>query len=144
MHSRLEACSVVNSGSIILIEDYGKKLYISNPQKEEYRIIKVDGCVIKRGKRADFVVSRRGIGDVVIEFRGRDFNRACEQIRMTIEFWNKHSLREGRLSAVIVSCRCPSMDTVVQKKRKEMQSRFSINLKVMTSKKTTTFEAAVR
>ena len=81
-------CVTVDRSTRVKVEERGKKAVIYNKLSEKIYIIKVDGCVCQNETAADFVISKHGVGDVIVELKGKD----VEQVRKDI----KENLKQKR------------------------------------------------
>jgi hypothetical protein len=57
----------------------------------------------KDQKVADYIVSKPGLVDVIVELKGSDIMAAVEQIVATITVWRKNERYSGKIGALIVS-----------------------------------------
>jgi hypothetical protein len=101
----------------------GRSAVLLNLGKTQVRRIRMDRCLAPAGaKAADFVVSMPKIVDVIVELKGKDVDRAVEQIESTFAFWREHTEHaSGQLiSAWIVCAQYPR----ASQKFKRSQARF--------------------
>lgn len=113
----IKKCIEIQSGSRVRVADKGSKdAKFDNPERKDFRIISVDGCAIKDGLRADFVVEFPDGRPVIVELKGSKVEHALKQISATAEI----GIRDGWLSkpigALIAASRIPpAANTTVQR-----------------------------
>ena len=117
--ARGEGCTQSVRCTKISVKEKGKSATIVNNARETYRKTQVDGCLLEHETAADWVVSKKGVGDVIIELKGVDIVRANEQILRTAEHLKKEGIAEGLMAGLIVGRRYPKFDTKVQKAQRE-------------------------
>lgn len=135
------ACRQSVAHSLVKVEDHGKSVIFSNSSHEEFFKTKVDDCLVKDEISADYVVSRIGIGDLIIEFKGRDVEHALDQIMATAGLVRQCEKPRGPLAGLVVCRQYPSFDTRVQKFIKRFATAYGGPVKIFTHKKTVDFPA---
>lgn len=118
--------------SRVKVEENGKKAVIINKERETYLVAKVDGCLITNRVASDWVVSRTNIGDVVVELKGCDVDRAAVQVKETIRYWASSTMFNGAIGALIVCARYPRVDTKIQRVKAEVARSFKAPVHVVT------------
>lgn len=118
-------CRETVSHSKVKVEEKGKSAVFLNPAREKFVRTRVDGCVVKQSTSADFVVTQKGVGSVIVELKGTDVAHAALQIEATAKSIDGcASIDEVRPVAGLVVCaRYPRFDTQVQ----AIQKRFAAN-----------------
>jgi len=111
----------------IAIKDSGNTQTFRAKNKNRYILIclKIDGCVIKDGKKADFLlcVQKKDINDVyIIELKGKKLKNAIEQIIETIKFFNFQNVN---LKARIVLNKVPGGYDSEEKKLIKLLKQYS-------------------
>jgi len=116
--------------SLPKVEENGRKAIFDNTQREEVKIIRVDGGLIQDNRqRADYIVSKPGLVDVIVELKGRDVNHAIEQIYATIPVWRAHPPFSPQLGALAVCSRVPATSADLQvKKAKARKAGFVLTI----------------
>lgn len=85
-------------------------------------------------KVADYIVSKPGVVDVIVELKGTNLMAAIEQIEATIPVWHLHEKCSGKIGALVVSSKGGSHPKVVAKfliKQEQFKKR-GIKLKHVT------------
>jgi hypothetical protein len=105
----VEECIEICNAQSVFVEDRGIRATFLNPRRERIRKISYDGCYCKEDnvKQADFIVSKIGIIDIIVELKGSDTNLkggrgADKQIEYTLEAWKQNANRSSRIAALII------------------------------------------
>lgn len=125
--------------SNILVQERGRKANFKNSARHSHHKVKVDGCLIKEGLRSDWIVTKVGVGSVVVELKGKDIDHACKQVMATISHANCQPWLEEKRGILIVCSRYPSFDTSVAKAKVNARKR-GIRLSVVCDKSDNEFE----
>lgn len=116
----------------IRFEERGRKAIFLNSNEDRFFRVRVDGCVITQALAADWVLSKRDLGEVIIELKGRNVEHGIKQIRATAEFWTTRRLRSGAISGLLVCSQFPRADTSVQRAKQEFSRQFRGPLHVVS------------
>lgn len=121
--------------SSIKVEQHGKSAVFENPNRDEYFVTTTDGGILGNQRVADYVVSRVGIGDLIVELKGKDVDTACKQIEATISLVNactsqtrKGKSKRGPIAGLIVCTRVPKLDTKAQSLRNRFAKQYRSRL----------------
>lgn len=77
--------------------------------------MRVDGCLIADGSlRADFIISKPGVVDVIVELKGKDILHARDQIAATLAFWKTHPPFSDKIAGLIICSRSPMASSDLQ------------------------------
>lgn len=127
------ACVEETSVSKIKLEECGRKVVFLNPANDAHHVTRVDGCVIKSGSRADWIVSRAGVGHVIVELKGTDVGHAIQQIEATAAFCTAKSLIDGPVGALIMCRQVPKAMSSLQAATHRLRKKFGVALRVSSS-----------
>lgn len=127
----LNNCSNASRSSKIKVEEKGKKATFLNGQREEMIRTKIDGCLIKNSIACDWAVSKKGVGDVVIELKGVDVSHATEQILTTAKWWQTGGRSNGAIAGLIVCTQFPRFSTKIQKAKDRLRKELRAPLHVV-------------
>jgi hypothetical protein len=123
--SQIDNCTQLLTHSKVKVEQRGRKAVFKNTAGAAFRKIHCDGCLIKAGLSADWIVVRDGVGHLVIELKGKDVEHAMKQVHATAAVW-LHQLRNGeRFAGLIVANQFPKVNTVVQRQQSIFRKCFS-------------------
>jgi len=92
--------------------------------------IKVDGCVVAEGTRADYVIED-GRRAVVVELKGRDVEKAVKQVFATALQWTTELGRCDEIAGLIVSARYPKTSSKIQIRQNEFRKKYLTPLHVV-------------
>jgi hypothetical protein len=97
------------------IEERGRKAIFLNPKRDEVKIVRVDGCLVTdTSRRADYIVSKPAVIDVIVELKGKDIFHARDQIMATLLVWRSHPPFSTRIAGLIVCSRSPASSSDLQ------------------------------
>ena len=130
--SWLSECCECTNVSNIAFEENGKSAVFRNTARLCHVKTQIDNCLITKGVRADGMLSKPGVGDVIVELKGKDINHAAEQVLKTAEFCTRSKMRCGKLAGLIVGSEFPRTNTVVQKAKEKFARSYGGPLHVVT------------
>jgi hypothetical protein len=124
------SCTIVSSDLKIVFQDgRGKsKMCFSNPNRRKIKKITVDNCIIKDGKRCDFLLIDHNNIEHFIELKGKKVEYASTQIIETI---NKISQDVNALKySFIVSTSCPLITSEIQILKIKFKKKYNCILHI--------------
>jgi len=132
-----ENCGQLRKDKIISVAENNRKFILKNPQTKPVYQVTVDGCLITEGKRCDYLFEiDKPIQKVFyVELKGKDVEKACEQLKTTINSCkNRHqnALKECH----VVASRIPKLGTGTQVLKKKFKQQSGINLNLHTQQAT--------
>lgn len=127
-----DACRTATRVSKVAVSENGRSAVFLNPNREHFFRTQIDGCCLKHQTACDWAVSKAGVGDVLIELKGGDVDRAIEQLKATVSKWRGCAYVQGKLAALIVASRYPRVDTKLQRAQNEFAQKFKIPLHLTT------------
>ena len=101
----------------VKVEDAGKKAIFLNPDRVDYRVYSIDGCLVDKGKAADFAVEEVGLGLVVVELKGRNVEHAFKQVDATTHLFRKDRAFKGKIASLVVSRETPIGSATINRHR---------------------------
>ena len=96
------------------VEENGRRAIFVNLDRKEVKKVRVDGCLICSGLRADYVVAKPDALDVIVELKGRDIYHARDQIIATLSFWRKFPPFSSKVAGLIVCSKSPMSASELQ------------------------------
>lgn len=126
-------CVELSDVSRIKLEECGRKIVLLNPANEEYRLIRVDGCVIKNGLRADWLVEKKGSGSLIVELKGTDVGHAVQQVEATLSHFSSKYVLTEPVGAIIICQQVPKAATTLQTAVVRIRKKYKAKLKVSSS-----------
>jgi len=136
----VEKCTSKTKAQKIKFEEKRRRATFLNPEKKEYTRTRFDGCVVKDAVAADWVLSKKNVGDVILELKGRNVEHAFKQVLSTARYWATHDLSSGRLSALIVCRQFPNASTKVQRAKASFNKSFKGPLHIVSHNSDFVFE----
>lgn len=120
-----------NNRSKIKLSESGRSATFLNPLRGKGLVaIKVDGCVITSGVRADFAVEQ-GRKVVIVELKGRDVESAAKQVSATTAHWFNSLKRCDEVAGLIIATQYPRASSTIQLKQQEFRKKFRAPLHVV-------------
>lgn len=117
--------------SKIKVQENGRSAVFDNSSKETYYVTKLDhGLATDNEMSADFVLSKRSGGDLVIELKGADVDHACKQVEAAVGFIKRCGKPKASIAGLIVSTRSPALDTRVQLLKARFKKAYGSTLRV--------------
>ncbi len=116
----LQECTGELSDSKITVKRDGRRATFDNSDRALIKRIDLDRWIRSNDTaKADFIGSKPGVVDVVVELKGKDIKHAVEQIVATLEKWKNAPPFSRKIGGLIVFTRCPmsSAETGDIKKR---------------------------
>ena len=124
------SCIEETDVSKIKVKDGTKFAVFLNSANTLHLKVRVDGCAVMDGPRADWVVER-GNDAIVVELKGRDVEHAAVQIAATSTLWKNVEGRCGKIAGLIVARQYPKASTVIQLKQRSFVKTFGGPLHVV-------------
>lgn len=124
------SCKTICNDSKIVFQDGARKskMCFSNPKRKTVHKIQVDNCLIKNGKRCDFLLIDNMNVEYFIELKGKQVEYACTQIIETIKKISKDI--NAFKYAFVVSAACPLTTTEVQVNKAIFKRKYNTHLQV--------------
>lgn len=123
-------CVEVVSHTNVTVAERGRRANFRNPGNECYQKVRVDGCVVTSGPRCDWIVTKVGVGSVLVELKGSDVSHAFEQLVASLRHPKCASWLEKRRSLLVVCSKFPAFDTA-RAQREEFARKNGVRLKVV-------------
>jgi hypothetical protein len=104
----LQACTEELNDSKVTVKRDGRRAIFDNSEHSHIKCVDLDCWLAKSGvKRADYILAKPDVVDIVIELKGKDIDHAAEQILATLRKWKKAPPFSKRIGGLIVFTRCP-------------------------------------
>ena len=105
--SAASRCIVTVTDSKPKVEENGRRAIFLNDDRQEIKKVRVDGCLVSSGLRADYIVAKPRLLDVIVELKGRDIYHARDQIVATLPFWRAFPPFSSKVAGLIVCSKSP-------------------------------------
>ncbi|WP_289150366.1 hypothetical protein [uncultured Salipiger sp.] len=133
----MNACITAVNHSNVKVEEKKRKAIFLNKAKAEYKIGRIDGCLINDGTRADYFVSGDGT-TVLVELKGCDIKHACDQLFAAADHEIVKPHLESRIGFLIICSRYPAQNTSVQRAMALAKKKYKAKFFVFTNKREVT------
>jgi hypothetical protein len=137
----LADCQESVTDSRVKFEENGRKVVFLNLANEEFLKTRVDGCLKDCSPACDWVATRPGKGDVLLELKGSNVAHALKQLLSTAQYWTQKGYGTGRLSALVVCSQFPKVSTGIQRAQATFQKKFKAPLHVTPRNQELEFES---
>ena len=129
-------CSETNNNKVISTSENHKTFRIKNINSRKIRKVEVDGCLISDDrKRCDYLfeIDKPITKVIYLELKGKNINRAYEQLEATIGYLKKRH-EAVKKEAYIIASRVPKNRTTTRPLKVNMQKACNVKLFVHTVK----------
>lgn len=124
-----ENCCQSVTYSKVTLKDPGSpiKATILNDSSRQLKRCRVDNCLVKDGKKCDFLVQEVGAWSLFVELKGRHLSEAVEQFTHTLSDKNVKKLISGQvgLLAVCSKVKAPNVSSYLLKSKQKFARDFS-------------------
>ena len=112
------------------VEENGRKAIFLNPENAPIKKVRIDGCLIVGDtRRADFIVSKPGVVDVIVELKGKDIYHAKDQIVATLLILEDVSAIFGKDCRLdYLQSRSPMSSSELQVMKAKVRTRHHLSL----------------
>ncbi|MEK5040760.1 hypothetical protein [Sporosarcina sp. FSL K6-3457] len=111
----------------IVVQEGRSSIHLSNPSQKTVSLYRVDGCLIKEGRKCDFMLHiDERTACHFIELKGSNIEIAVEQIEATIEHFSKQLIEYQSVSAWIIASKIRTLalrSTKIQKLKKRLKQK---------------------
>jgi hypothetical protein len=85
-----------------------------NPERAKIKIVDLD-CLLQTADapKADYIVSKPTVADVIVELKGKDLGHAIEQILSTANYWRKAPPFSPVIGGLVVFTRSPERSAML-------------------------------
>ena len=133
----LESCTTTRTDSKIKVEAHTRKAVFDNSERSEIKIIDVDcWLAADAGPKADRIVSKPGVVDVVVELKGKDIDHALEQVLATCTKWKDVPPFSKKIGGLIVFSRSPERSAAIDDSKKRFLQTHGIWLEMNKNNQT--------
>ena len=124
-----EGCIQTVCDSKPKVEENGRKAVFLNPGNDHIKKVQVDGClIVNNTPKADYIVSKPGMVDVIVELKGKDIYHAKDQIVATLSFWKAYPPFSEKIAGLIICSRSPMSSSELQVMKAKVQNQHHLSL----------------
>jgi len=132
-----KACTEDLSDSKITVKRDGRKATFDNPERATIKRIDLDCWMPSTDSlKADYILSKPGVVDVIVELKGKDIDHAVEQIIATLVKWKKSPSYSAKIGGLIVFTRCPMRAAEIGDMKKRLRDKHGLWMEVDKDQKT--------
>jgi hypothetical protein len=133
----LQACTEELNDSRITVKRDGRRATFHNADRAAVKRIDLD-CWIPATDtaKADYIVSRPRVVDVIVELKGKDIAHAVEQITTTLIKWKKAPPLSDKIGGLIVFTRCPMRAAEIGDVKKRLLVQYRLWMEIDKDQKT--------
>jgi len=133
----LQACTDELDVSKITVKRDGRRATFDNSDRATIKCVDLDRWIPSNTTiKADYIVSKPGVADVIIELKGKDIDHAVEQIVVTLGKWNAAPPFSKKIGGLIVFTRCPMSAAKTGDIRKRLLKRHDLWMEMDKDQKT--------
>lgn len=135
----MENCTEISNNKIIVLKEKRerRKAVFNNPNRKDVEKILVDNCLIKVGKKCDFLVKRDDGYEYFVELKGQDVEYACLQLEATVNALSEN-VKNAPKHCVVVCSKNPLTGTENQILKKRFKKTYKAKLIIKSKVWTTT------
>lgn len=133
-------CTAVVTVTQVKVEEKNRKAVFLNQEHIAHTKIRMDGCVVRNATAADWVVTKEGVGTVIVELKGKDVEHGARQVTATAQYLKDQNYAMPKVAALIVASSYPKASPTIQKSQSKFFRQFKGPLHVVTRNETFTFE----
>lgn len=127
----LERCTEELDHQRITLRAHGRRATFLNSEGKKIRKVDVDCWLASAdGAKADYLVCKPGVADVIVELKGKDIHHGIEQIVATCTHWKKHPYCSERLGGLIVFTRSPERSAALDNIKTKLLAKHKIWLEM--------------
>ncbi|HZB89398.1 MAG TPA: hypothetical protein VE291_12110 [Terracidiphilus sp.] len=133
----LQGCTAESTDSKITVKRDGRRATFDNSERAAIKCVDLDRWIPStETKKADYVVSKPGVADVIVELKGKDIEHAVEQIVVTLGKWKSAPPYSEKVGGLIVFTRCPMRSAETNDIKKRLLIQHGLWLEMDKNQKT--------
>ncbi len=133
----LQACTEDSKDSKITVKRDGRRATFDNGERAAIKIVDVDRWLPdSETKKADYIVCKPDVADVIVELKGKDIRHAVEQIAATSRKWKSGAPFSMAIGGLIVFTRCPMNSAEVSDTKKRILKDHKVWLEMSKDQQT--------
>jgi hypothetical protein len=133
----LQACTEELNESKITVRRDGRRATFDNAERALITCVDLD-CWIPSADtvKADYILSKAVVADVIVELKGKDINHAVEQIVTTLSRWKTAARFSKKIGGLIVFTRCPMRAAEIGDMKKRLLLKHGLWMEIDKDQKT--------
>lgn len=101
-----------------------------NPTKEKVEENIVDDCLIKKGKRCDYLVRDKDDYEYFVELKSKEIEHACKQLEASM----RQLSQVDKKHCIVICTRNPLSGTDTQKLKRQFKQKYNATLSIKKNK----------
>lgn len=139
--SKLESvpkhCMQSHDSSKVKVEAHGRRAVFSNVERLSILVVDVDCWQPgSDGLKADHVVVKPQVVDIVVELKGSDILHAIQQILATAGAWRRASGNRGMMGGLVICSHSPESSASLANRKIKLRDKNKIYLEVKKNNQT--------
>lgn len=133
----LQACTEESNDSKITVKRDGRRAAFDNADRASIKRVDLD-CWIPSADtvKADYIVSKPNVVDVIVELKGKEIAHAVDQIVTTLVKWKKTPPFSSKIGGLIVFTRCPMRAAEIGDMKKRLLVQHGLWMEIDKDQKT--------
>ena len=133
----LESCTETKKDSKIKVEAHTQKAIFDNSGRAKIKIVDLDcWLAADTGPKADHIVSKPDVVDIIVELKGKGIDHALKQILASHARWKAAPPFSKRIGGLIVFSRSPDRSASMDDTRKRFLQTHGIWLEMNKNNQT--------
>ena len=133
----LQACTEELTDSKITVKRDGRRATFDNSDRATIKRIDLDCWIPATAEaKADYVVSKPNVVDVIVELKGKDIDHAVTQIVTTLIKWKKTPPFSKKVGGLIVFTRCPMRAAEIGDTKKRLLVKHGLWMEIDKDQRT--------
>jgi hypothetical protein len=133
----LQNCTQERNDSKITVKRDGRRATFDNSERATIQCVDVDRWIPSNDTvKADYILAKPDVVDVIIELKGKDIQHAAEQVVATVTLWKAARTSSSRVGGLIVFTRCPMSAAQTGDMKKRLLQRHSLWMEIDKDQRT--------
>jgi|ERR1017187_5560971 hypothetical protein len=132
----LQGCTEESNDSKITVKRDGRRATFDNSVRATIKCVDLDRWIPAAHVRADYILSKPGVVDVIVELKGKDIQHATDQIVATLAKWKNAPPFSKKIGGLIVFTRCPMSAAQTGDIKKRLLRKYDLWMEIDKDQKT--------
>jgi hypothetical protein len=133
----LQACTEESTDSKITVKRDARRATFDNADRSKIKRVDVDCWIPSTSAvKADYIVSKPTVVDIIVELKGQDIAHAVAQIVATLVKWKNVQPFSNRIGGLIVFTRCPMRAAEIGDMKKRLLVKHDLWIEIDKDQKT--------
>ena len=133
----LSSCTEDREDSKITVKRDGRRASFNNEERATIKCVDLDCWIRSTDKlKADYILAKPGLADVIVELKGKDIKHAAAQIVVTLGKWKSAPPFSKKIGGLIVFTRCPMSAADLGDMKKRLLTQHGLWIEIDKDQKT--------